>query len=165
MSSFAKAWKSSPPGHKEWRGASVIPVLLAGLVLLAELALLAACTPASPAEPAPTPTGPLISEAQVIEMGLSICTSSQVTSAAEPALESAELTTNQAIAGLLGRPPWPSLPADSPIWLVKFSGAFSVARSPSGGSATAQPAGLFPACWAIIEARTGARGTVYIPEK
>jgi hypothetical protein len=134
------------------------------LAPLAFWVLLAACAPASPTASAPTPTSLLISESQVIEMGRSLCTSSRVTSANEPVLESAELTTNQAIADLLGRPPWSDLPADSPVWLVKFSGAFSVVRPPSGGSATAQPAEPFPACWAIIEARTGARGTVFIPE-
>lgn len=96
-------------------------------------------------------------------MGRSLCASSRVQAAGEPQLESAELTTNQAIAEQLGRPRWGGLPPDSPIWLVKFTGVFTIPQPPAGNGAPATVQGPYPACWAIIEARTGARGTVYIP--
>jgi len=153
MSSATRDWKSSLPGPKDW------------LALLVLLALLAACAPASPAAPLATPTGPLLPKDQAVQMGMGICNSGRVASSVEPELDIAELTTNQAIAARLGRPSWADLPPDSPIWLVKFTGAFSIARPPSQGGTPSPALGPFPACWAIIEARTGARGTVYIPEK
>jgi hypothetical protein len=158
MSSVKKVLKSSRRGSKR------------RLVLLVLLALLSACAPASPAAPAATPTGPLIPKDQAIQMGLGICNSGRITSAVEPELDAAELTTNQAIAAQLGRPSWAELPPDSPIWLVKYRGAFSIAqppatRGPSTGNGTPAPVlSSFPACWAIIEARFGARGTVYLPQ-
>lgn len=133
--------------------------LLAALAL----ALLAACANVAPTAPKATPTGPLIPKEQAIELGREICNSGRIASASAPTLEAAELTTNQAIAARLGRKSWADLPADSPIWLVRFSGAFSVAQRAGGSGGAAQALGPFPACWAIIEARTGARGTVYIP--
>jgi hypothetical protein len=138
---------------------------LAKPVLLAGIFLFAACAPVPPTAPQATPTGPLIPKEQAIQLGQEICNSGRVASASKPTLDAAELTTNQAIAKRLGRKTWADLPADSPIWLVRFNGAFSVARPPGGSSGNAQALGPFPACWAIIEARTGARGTVYIPEK
>ncbi len=131
------------------------------LLLAMALMLLSAC--ARSVSPAATPTGALLSREQAVEMGRSICASSRVHAQGEPRLASAELTTNQAIAARLGRPTWGGLPPDSPIWLVKFSGVFTIPQPPAGGGTPASPQGPFPACWAIIEARTGARGTVYIP--
>jgi hypothetical protein len=152
MSSAKKAWKSEMVRAKRRR------------MWLALWLLLAACAPATPAAPQATPTGPLLPRQQAIQLGLEICGKGRITSSTEPALDVAELTTNQAIAARLGRPTWADLPADSPVWLVKFKGAFSLARPPAGSSAASPAPGPFPACWAIIEARTGARGTVYIPE-
>lgn len=163
MSSAIKAWKSSCLGLTGWL--ALLPWLAPTL-----LALLPACATVASTHPAPTPTGPLLPKEQAIEMGRSICGSGRITSASEPALDVAELTTNQTIAERLGRSPWAGLPADSPVWLVKFTGAFTIAasaagRSPGQGGAPTPALGPFPSCWAIIEARTGARGTVYIPEK
>lgn len=152
MSSVKRVWKSS-------RRCSILR-----LALLVLLALLSACAPASPPTPAATPTGPLIPKDQAVQMGLGICSSGRITSAIEPKLEAAELTTNQAIAAQLGRSSWAELPPDSPVWLVKYAGAFSIAQPPAGSGPSATALGPFPACWAIIEARFGARGTVYIPE-
>lgn len=157
MSSAPRAWKSSPPQTLVWLAllACLAPALLAAL---------SACTPGSPAAPAPTPTGPLFPKDQAIEMGLQLCASGRLTAVGEPSLDVAELTTNQAIAARLGRPPWAGLPADSPVWLVKFTGLFTIAQPPAQGSTPAPALGPFPSCWAIIEARTGALGTIYIPE-
>jgi hypothetical protein len=129
------------------------------------LALLCACAPATPTAPAATPTGPLLPEDQAVQMGLSICNADRIRSSVEPVLEAVELTTNQAIADRLGRSSWAELPADSPVWLVKYTGAFSIAQPPGSGGVLVTPLGPFPACWAILEARFGARGTVYIPNK
>ena len=159
MSFVTRAWRSDHPAKKGWLAFLVLLVLLAG------------CTPVSSSAPAATPTGPLLTQDQAIQTGLGICNSGRITSSVKPKLDSVELTTNQAIAARLGRPSWADLPPDSPVWLVKYTGAFTLAVPPAQGatpqkSATAAPAlGPFPACWAIIEARTGARGTVYIPDK